>query len=99
MSRQDDTVPNTSVLAEPAAVRILMVTDGEASFDRADFGLATLVEVLEAPSLPWARFEVTKAHREDTLPARSAELQAFRFDDHELAHYDQIWLFGVARAA
>lgn len=37
--------PTTSVLADPRLVRVLMVTDGEASCDRADFGLATLVDV------------------------------------------------------
>lgn len=89
---------NTSVLAEPDPIRILMVADGTAGFDRADFGLATLVDVLEQPTSSWARFEVTKAHREENLPALSADLQGFRFDGHDLAQYDQIWLFGVARA-
>ncbi|MCC8250007.1 hypothetical protein [Saccharothrix luteola] len=91
-------MPNTSVLAEPDAVRILMVTDGTASFDRADFGLATLVDVLSTPPGPWVRFEVTRAHREENLPALSADLAGFRFDGHDLGQYDQIWLFGVARA-
>lgn len=89
----------TSVLPEPRTIRVLMVTDGEASFDRADFGLATLVDVLEKPVLPWARIEVTKAHRERNLPALSAEIPLFRFDRHDLSVYDQIWLFGVARSA
>ncbi|GAB2961982.1 hypothetical protein [Saccharothrix stipae] len=92
-------MPDTSsVLADPPAVRILMVTDGTASFDRADFGLAALVDVLLTPPGPWVRFEVTRAHREDNLPALSADITDFRFDGHDLAQYDQIWLFGVARA-
>ncbi|GAA1296831.1 hypothetical protein [Saccharothrix xinjiangensis] len=93
-----DTRATTSVHAEPRTVRVLMVTDGEASFDEADFGLSTLVDVLEAPALPWIRVEVTKAHRERNLPALSAELPLFRFDGHDLSQYDQIWLFGVARS-
>ncbi|MFD0202001.1 MULTISPECIES: hypothetical protein [Saccharothrix] len=91
-------MPNTSVLAEPGAIRILMVTDGTASFDRADFGLATLVDVLQTPPGSWVGFEVTRAHRETNLPAQSADLAGFRFDGHDLGQYDQIWLFGVARA-
>ncbi|PSL51762.1 hypothetical protein B0I31_11875 [Saccharothrix carnea] len=91
-------MPNTSVLAEPDAIRILMVTDGGASFDQADFGLGTLVDVLRTPPGPWVRFEVTRAHREDNLPAQGADLTGFRFDGHDLGRYDQVWLFGVARA-
>ncbi|QFZ19444.1 hypothetical protein [Saccharothrix syringae] len=93
----NDNRATTSVLAPPRTIRVLMVTDGEASFDRADFGLATVVDVLEAPALPWARVEVTKAHRERNLPALSADLPAFRFDRHDLSAYDQIWMFAVAR--
>ncbi|QQQ73496.1 hypothetical protein IOD16_19575 [Saccharothrix sp. 6-C] len=91
-------MPSTSVLAEPAAVRVLVVTDGTASFDRADFGLSTLVDVLSTPPGPWVRFEVTRAHREENLPALSADIAGFRFDGHDLGRYDQVWLFGVARA-
>lgn len=95
MNRVD---PTTSVMTEPRLVRVLMVTDGEASYDRADFGLATLVDVLATPPGPWVRFEVTKAHRERNLPSLSAQLREFRFDRHDLAQYDQVWLFAVARA-
>lgn len=93
---------NTSaaILLPPQRIRVLMVTDGEASFDRADFGLATLVDVLEnSPPGPWARIEVTRAHREMNLPSLSSDIRGFRFDQHDLAAYDQIWLFAVARGA
>ncbi|TDV57931.1 hypothetical protein [Actinophytocola oryzae] len=74
---------STTILAEPRTIRILVVTDGEASFDRADFGLVTLLDTLATPPGPWVRFDVTRAHRERNLPAQSAQIPEFRFDQHD----------------
>jgi hypothetical protein len=72
-----------------------MVTDGGVSFGTADFGLKALLDALAVPPGPWVRFVVTKANRRSDS---SADLQQFRFDNHDLSGYDQIWLFGMERA-
>jgi hypothetical protein len=71
------------------------------------FGLGELIRTLAAPSNYPVTFTVTKAHR-DQDPGQfqllSPEDQAlltpefpanFKFDEHDLSVYDQIWLFGV----
>jgi hypothetical protein len=83
------------IFLPPCRVRILMVTDGGGSFGMADFGLKTLLDILNVSPGPWVRFEVTKAHRR-TDP--DADLQNFLFDNHDLSQYDQIWMFAVERS-
>lgn len=83
------------VLLSPYEVKILIVTDGTASFGVADFGLRALLGILAVPPNPWVRFVVTKAHRGFDLNAHISE---FRFDTIDLSGYDQMWLFGVDRA-
>ncbi|HKR48187.1 MAG TPA: hypothetical protein VJT72_01180 [Pseudonocardiaceae bacterium] len=83
------------ILLPPCEVKILIVTDGFASFGVNDFGMRALLGILAVPPHPWVRFEVTKAHRRlDPV----AHIPEFRFDTVDLSGYDQIWLFGVERA-
>lgn len=83
------------IFPRPFGLKILMVTDGGGSFGRADFGLSALLDALATPPGPWVRFQVTKAHRRNDP---SADLTSFRFDSHDLAQYDQIWMFAVERS-
>lgn len=83
------------ILLPPCEVKILIVTDGFASFGVNDFGMRALLGILATPPNPWVRFEVTKAHRRFDPVAHISE---FRFDAVDLSGYDQIWLFGVERA-
>ena len=83
-------------------IRILVVTDASGSFGRtADFGLGTFLDVFNrdpaniATDNPatYVNFTVKTAHR----GGGAADFTNFKFDTHNLAQYDQIWLFGVAR--
>ncbi len=82
----------------PVSVKILMVTDGGGGYGNSDFHLRELLDVLSVSPGPWVRFAVTKAHRAvgtDTSP----NMNNFRFHNHDLSKYDQIWLFGVERSS
>ena len=59
------------------------------------FGLSELVGTLTSGSSLISRFGVTKAHR-DTDVRNAADIENFRFDEHDLSVYDEIWLFGLA---
>lgn len=81
---------------------ILMVTDASGSFDKtASFGLGHFLTVFsnDPSAIPtdnpaaYVRFTVKTAHR----GGGAADFQNFSFETHNLAQYDQIWLFGVAR--
>ena len=93
-------------------INILMVLDGRAgaahsaSFGPGDpntnplsgdsyFGLSEVIRTLTAGGPYFAEFSVTKAHR-DTDPGGAADIETFRFDQHNLSVYDEIWLIGVA---
>lgn len=90
-------------------IRILMVLDGipmlgghYASFGQGDltgndayFGLSEVVNTLAGPSRSFSEFAITKAHR-DTDIGNAADIENFRFDQHDLTKYDEIWLIGVA---
>ena len=78
----------------PCEIRILMVTDGGGSFGSADFGLGELIDVLTTSTGPHERFVITRAHR---LSGDQADIEHFRFHEHDLGAYDEIWLFGVNR--
>lgn len=80
------------IFLPPCVLKILIVTDGFGSFGQDDFGLSALLDALAVAPGPWVRFEVTTAHRRSDP---NADLPNFRFDGHNLAHYDQMWLFGV----
>ena len=80
---------------------------GPGSPDDAYFGLSEVIRTLSVPSNYPVNFTVTKAHR-DTDPGQfqllSPEDQAlftpefpenFKFNEHDLSAYDEIWLFGV----
>ena len=78
----------------PCEIRILMVTDGGGSFGSADFGLGELIDVLTTTTGPQERFVITRAHRSS---GDQADIENFRFDEHALGAYEEIWLFGVNR--
>ncbi|MBV9750378.1 MAG: hypothetical protein JO157_16355, partial [Acetobacteraceae bacterium] len=59
------------------------------------FGLSEFVRSLTGPLPFLSHFAVTTAHR-DTDVGHAAEIEHFRFDQHNLSQYDEIWLFGVA---
>lgn len=84
------------ILLRPWHVRILLVADGAGSFGDDDLGLRGVVECLDHPAAPWARCEVTTAHRAGDP---TADVQGFRFDGHELTAFDEIWLIGTAGPA
>lgn len=89
----------------PVLVRILIVTDGSATFDRESaFGLGTAIDVLRSDPWWYARFVVTTAHRDEVNDdAAHPDLKlftSFRFDapgELKLESFDEIWLFGVNR--
>ena len=78
-------------------VKILIVTDsGSGGFGEvAGFHLGEIVKILGDD--PWShiKFDVTKAHRETS--GEAGVIDEFRFDQHDLEKYSQIWLFGISR--
>ncbi len=77
-------------------IKILIVTDGSGGFtDTTGFHLGQIVKILGDD--PWShiKFQVTKAHREQSNEA--AVIDNFRFDGHDLGQYSQIWMFGIHR--
>jgi hypothetical protein len=93
-------------------IRALVVMDGRphsghyASFGPGDlstdptsgdayFGLSEFINTLTSSAPYFNRVFVTKAHR-DTDVRGAADIEHFRFDQHDLSRYDEIFLFGVA---
>jgi hypothetical protein len=93
-------------------ISILMVLDGPpgsshyATFGPGDqntdpstgdafFGLSEVVATLVSGGPLFSAFTVTKAHR-DTDVRGAADIENFRFDQHNISGYDEIWLVGVA---
>lgn len=88
-------------------VRVLMVTDGGLDFGVGDFGLSTLVSILQNDAPSRVKFDLTLAHlRSNVLdagvmvgaPGIVRSIKGFRFD--EPAHftadmYDEVWMFGI----
>ena len=70
-------------------LRVLVVTDGGTSFD--DLAGAPLGRALGVDGDRWSylQFDVTTAHRSSC----QADIGHFRFDQHDLAGYDQIWVW------
>jgi hypothetical protein len=78
-------------------VKILIVTDSfSGGFNETTgFHLGQIIKILGDD--PWShiQFDVTKAHRESSSEADV--IDNFRFDEHDLSQYSQIWLFGISR--
>ena len=77
------------------SIKLLIVTDYGGSFDNANFGLSAFLEAFNEP-LPYTSFNVTKAHRRTDA---NADVENFKFDNHDLSQYDVIFLFGIERPA
>lgn len=70
-------------------LRVLVVTDGLTSFgDLADAPLGRALGVGQG-RCSHLQFDVTTAHRRSA----PADFGNFRFDTHDLADYDQIWVW------
>lgn len=91
-----------------AQIKILMVMDGRigtahyATFGPGDqgpqsdyFGLSEVVATLTGQLKAFSRFRITKAHRDRDV-RQAADIEEFRFDQHDLSVYDEIWLIGLA---
>ncbi|MFM0562271.1 hypothetical protein [Paraburkholderia sediminicola] len=91
-----------------AQIKILIVMDGRigtahyASFGPGDqgprsdyFGLSEVISTLTGFPKTFSRFIVTKAHRDKDI-REAADIEGFRFDQHNLSVYDEIWLIGLA---
>jgi hypothetical protein len=88
-------------------VRVLLVTDGGLDFGQGDFGLSTLVDILQNDAPARVKFALSLAHlRSDVgdaavkvgAPGIVKSIKGFRFDEpthFSPADYDEIWLFGI----
>ena len=77
-------------------MKVLIVTDWSGWFNETtNFHLGQIIKILGDD--PWSHIsiQVTKAHRESSIEADV--LDNFRFDQHDLNQYSQIWMFGVRR--
>ena len=92
-------------------IRALVVMDGRpysghyASFGPGDpstdptsgdayFGLSEFINTLTSSTPYFNRVFVTKAHR-DTDIGGAADIEQFRFDQHDLSRYDEIFLLSL----
>jgi hypothetical protein len=83
----------------PVNVRILIYADFGSAFTGGPFGgLDHVIRTLRYDPFYWVRFTVTKASRVND-PSADADFRNKRFDQINLANYDQIWLFGFAGGA
>ncbi|HAB15274.1 MAG TPA: hypothetical protein PLX89_25405, partial [Verrucomicrobiota bacterium] len=91
------------MLPQAVPIQILLLTDDDGSFNEEDkFGLTALIDALDGTGGVFAKFKVTKAHRDQatavfTEPA-NADIQQFRFDNPEHfnpAHFDEVWMIGI----
>ncbi|MEM7072275.1 MAG: hypothetical protein AAF418_01780 [Pseudomonadota bacterium] len=101
-------LPERANLPKPCEIKILMVLDASLGFDNRDFSIKELINVLTSSMGPHARPVITKAHRDsfpvpgDIIPGVLAcndsidmiDYRNFKFDQHDLSQYDQVWLFG-----
>jgi hypothetical protein len=88
-------------------VRVLLVTDGGLDFGQGDFGLSTLVGILQNEAPARVKFDMTLAHLRSNVsdaavmsgvPGIVRSIKGFRFDDpaHFTANmYDEVWMFGI----
>jgi len=77
-------------------VKILIVAESGGGFsETAGSHLGQIIKILNND--PWSHieFDVSKAHREASTEADV--LDNFRFDNHDLDQYSQIWMFGISR--
>jgi hypothetical protein len=91
---------------------VLVVLDGRpdsvpfASFGQGDlatdpvsgdafFGLSEFIRTLSVSTSSFTHVAVTKAHRDSDVRG-AADIEGYRFDEHDLSVYDVIFLFGVA---
>lgn len=97
------------LLWRPCSVRILLVCDDFLYFSDEDFGLSDLIGVLKDEPFPFARFDISAAHRSNISGPRlgvgnarlTRTIAAFNFADpakFDPSLYDQVWLFGSARS-
>ena len=93
----DEREAQADPITSAAKVKILMVADGRISFDvERYFSLGVLVEILKESRHGQPGYEITTAHRGVSMPnwPIEADLYKFKFDEHDLYQYDQVWLFG-----
>ncbi len=96
------------IFRRPCKVKILMLVDNSISYSHSYFGLSEVLDTLRLNTAHWARFEVTRAHRQiDQFkpPAGTPAFdlygphhENFTFDQpgFDLDDYDQVWIFGFA---
>ncbi|GAA4467676.1 hypothetical protein GCM10023189_51760 [Nibrella saemangeumensis] len=95
LTRRQLSIPKKALI-QTCRVKMLVVTDYGGSFgDNEGFGLGHFLRAFDEP-LPFTSFEITKAHRRSD---EDADIENFRFHEHDLSRYDVIWLFAVERPA
>lgn len=87
-------------LITPTTINVLMVIDSRGTYRELHpdfpFSLDMLVKLLRKGDAD-ARFTIKRAHRGTDKYADGADVKGFSFDAHDLAGYDELWLFGVGR--
>lgn len=86
----------------PCRQKILIVVDGtnnsflNVTFGQLYFSLSTVVETLKNNPEWWAKFDITKAHRQND-PLGEADINGFRFTQpgFDINQYHQVWFFGA----
>ena len=76
-------------------IKILVVTDSSSGgFNNASgFHLGLVLDIVQSDVWPHVVFDFTRAHRQ----TGDGDIDNFKFDNHNLGQYDQIWLFGIER--
>ncbi|PKB00515.1 hypothetical protein B0O79_3981 [Flavobacteriaceae bacterium MAR_2009_75] len=75
-------------------IKILVVIDHSIGFGGfGGFSLSEIFRIMSTNPAPYVDFEITKANRLDS--DSNADLDGFRFDDHDLNQFSQIWMIAV----
>lgn len=94
-----ETVFDPRFLFWRCTVRVLVVTDSTSGGygTSAGFHLGQVLDIIQDD--PWSHiaFKFTRAHRQTGDAA--TDDHNFRFDNHDLSQYSQIWMFGISRTS
>lgn len=78
-------------------IKILLVTDGASFTASGGYSLSLVIEAINHHVPPYIRIEITTAHHGSRSPIGDSDISDFRFNEHNLEMYDQIWIFAVQR--
>lgn len=82
------------VFFKKCRIKILVVIDHSSGFGSfGGFSLSEIFRIMDTNPAPYVDFQITKANRLNS--DANADIDGFRFDNHNLNQYSQIWMIAV----